>query len=137
MVDPASSVNLDPLGPSVDLSSLDISRSVDFEKIDLTGTNLNTLVLDAQRSPTRPAPTEIPLPTTLLVKGDAEDAVSLLREPGAKAHGFSTHLVRSEVSSAIRAPRRRFCCRATLPSSIVSSHPSAYARVRTIHRRER
>jgi hypothetical protein len=49
MVDPASSVNLDALGPSVDLSSLDSSRLFDIEKIDLTGTNRNTLVLDAQR----------------------------------------------------------------------------------------
>ena len=41
-------VNLDALGASIDLSGLDSSRFVDIEKIDLGGTNANTLVLDAQ-----------------------------------------------------------------------------------------
>jgi hypothetical protein len=83
MVD-ASSVNPDALGPSVDLSRPGQQPAFRYREDRSHGTNRNTLVLDAQRSSTRPAPTEIPLPTTLLVKGDAEDAVSLLREPGAR-----------------------------------------------------
>jgi hypothetical protein len=72
------SVNLDALGAAVDLSGLDSSRFVDIEKIDLGGANTNTLTLDAQSVFDMAGVNgDSFADNTLLVKGDAEDAVSL------------------------------------------------------------
>ena len=72
------SVNLDALGASIDLSGLDSSRFVDIEKIDLGGTNANTLALDAQSVFDMTGTNgDAFADNTLLVKGDAGDAVNL------------------------------------------------------------
>jgi hypothetical protein len=71
-------VNLDALGASIDLSGLDSSRFVDIEKIDLGGSNANTLTLDAQSVFDMTSTNGDAFgDNTLLVKGDAGDTVSL------------------------------------------------------------
>jgi hypothetical protein len=72
------SVNLDALGASIDLSGLDSSRFVDIEKIHLSGSNANTLTLDAQSVFDMAGSNgDAFADNTLLVKGDAGDAVNL------------------------------------------------------------
>jgi hypothetical protein len=71
-------VNLDALGASIDLTGLDSSRFVDIEKIDLSGANTNTLTLDAQSVFDMTGTNgDAFADNTLLVKGDAGDALQL------------------------------------------------------------
>jgi hypothetical protein len=71
-------VNLDALGAPVDLSGLDSSRFVDIEKIDLGGADANTLALDAQSVFDMVGSNgDAFADNTLLVKGDAGDALKL------------------------------------------------------------
>ena len=67
-------MNLDALGKAIDLSGPDSSRFVNIEKIDLGGANANTLMLDAQSVIDMTGKSGA---DTLLVKGDAVDAIRL------------------------------------------------------------
>ena len=106
-------VNLDALGASIDLSGLDSSRFVDIEKIDLSGSNANTLALDAQSVFDMTGTNgDAFADNTLLVKGDAGDAVSL-EGSWTKGATVSNPFGETGSSSATRTARRRFWWRAT------------------------
>jgi hypothetical protein len=71
-------VNLDARGGQVNLAGLDSARFVDIEKIDLSGTTANTLLLDAQSVTNMTGVNGDAFDdNTLLVKGDAGDSVNL------------------------------------------------------------
>jgi VCBS repeat-containing protein len=71
-------VNADAMGPSINLSGLLSSRFNSIEKIDLAGSQANTLVLDQQAVfDIVGANGDLVQDNTLLVKGDVGDAVTL------------------------------------------------------------
>ena len=72
-------VNLDAMGGTIDLSGVNSSRFTRIEKIDLTGSQANTLVLDQQAVLDMAGSNGDAFgDNTLLIKGDAADRVTIL-----------------------------------------------------------